>query len=293
MAVPKVVHCKVEPFDVYIGRGRGSKWGNPFSHKEGTTAKYKTNTREEAVEKFREWFLTQPDLVKALPELKGKVLACWCKPKACHGDVLLDLANNYTVDELLKMGKREGVKDMNIDKNKACAFTGHRPKDLVENIQNPYDETNPVILYVKKQLRFAIEHLIKEKGVTTFISGMALGVDTWAAEAVLDVKKRYPHIQLVAAIPFAGQDRKWPESSQFRYRDILRQADHIEIVCDGGYEPKKMQIRNEWMVDHAAFLIACWRGKSTGGTANCVRYAKKADHKPHIIHINPTLFRVA
>jgi len=88
---PKVVHCKKEEFDVYIGRG--SKWGNPFSHKEGTLAEHVVGSREEAIAKYEEYLLSNQELVDALPELKGKVLGCWCKPKACHGDVLLKLAN--------------------------------------------------------------------------------------------------------------------------------------------------------------------------------------------------------
>lgn len=86
----KVVHCKKEPYDVYIGRP--SVWGNPFSHKEGTKAKYKVATREEAIAKYEEWILNQPELVeRAKKELRGKVLGCWCAPLPCHGDVLLKL----------------------------------------------------------------------------------------------------------------------------------------------------------------------------------------------------------
>lgn len=81
-------HHKV-PYDVYIGRG--SIWGNPFSHMENTQAQFKVETREEAIEKYREWILTKPHLLKRLPELKGKKLGCYCHPKACHGDVLVEL----------------------------------------------------------------------------------------------------------------------------------------------------------------------------------------------------------
>lgn len=88
----KVVHCKKSNFDVYIGRP--SKWGNPFTHKEGTTAKFKCSTREEAVAKYKEWILTKPELLKDLHELKGKTLGCWCSPQACHGDVLLELSSS-------------------------------------------------------------------------------------------------------------------------------------------------------------------------------------------------------
>lgn len=89
----KVVHCKRKEYEVYIGRP--SKWGNLYSHKDNTIAKYKVESREEAVSKYREWILTQPDLLSSLHELKGKTLGCWCKPKACHGDVLAELADEY------------------------------------------------------------------------------------------------------------------------------------------------------------------------------------------------------
>jgi hypothetical protein len=79
-----VVHCKKEPYDVYIGRP--SKWGNPF--KIGPD-----ETREQVIEKYREYILSRPDLIASLHELKGKRLGCWCKPKACHGDVLAELAD--------------------------------------------------------------------------------------------------------------------------------------------------------------------------------------------------------
>ena len=88
----KVVHCKKEPFDVYIGRP--SRFGNPFSHRTGTAAQYVVPTREEAVRKYEEWLMSQPELVEAAKqELKGKILGCWCAPLACHGDVLLRIAN--------------------------------------------------------------------------------------------------------------------------------------------------------------------------------------------------------
>lgn len=87
----KVVHCKKQAYDIYIGRP--SKWGNPFSHKEGTLAKYKTDTRKEAIDKYREWILKGDGkhLLADLHELKGKTLGCWCDPLPCHGHILLEM----------------------------------------------------------------------------------------------------------------------------------------------------------------------------------------------------------
>lgn len=78
----KVVHCKKERYDIYIGRP--SKWGNPFIIG-------KDGTREEVIKKYELWIKKQPNLLCDLPELKDKILSCWCSPKLCHGDILIKL----------------------------------------------------------------------------------------------------------------------------------------------------------------------------------------------------------
>jgi hypothetical protein len=85
-----VVHCKRLPFDIYIGRP--SELGNPFSHKDGTQAKYKVTTREEAVAKYEDHLLSRLDLMIKLNKCKGKILGCWCSPLACHGDIIAKFA---------------------------------------------------------------------------------------------------------------------------------------------------------------------------------------------------------
>jgi hypothetical protein len=84
---------------VYIGHHQSqggwdlpeSKWANPFEiDKPGRP---RDGTREEVLAKYREYVLLAPELVAALPELRGRVLGCWCTPEACHGDVLAELAD--------------------------------------------------------------------------------------------------------------------------------------------------------------------------------------------------------
>lgn len=75
---------------VYIGRG--SKWGNPYSHLEGTTAEYVVDSREEAVRLYEEYVRSNQELYLSLPELVGKDLVCYCSPNLCHGEVLRKLA---------------------------------------------------------------------------------------------------------------------------------------------------------------------------------------------------------
>lgn len=82
----KVVNINKDNYDVLIMRP--SKWGNPYSHKEGTLAKFKTKTRKESIEKYEEYLLNNVELFGSLYELKYKTLGCCCKPKSCHGDIL-------------------------------------------------------------------------------------------------------------------------------------------------------------------------------------------------------------
>lgn len=78
----KVVNLRKEKYNTFIGRP--SKWGNPFNIG-------KDGTRKEVVEKYRSWILTQQNLLDDLEELRGKTLGCYCKPLACHGDILVEL----------------------------------------------------------------------------------------------------------------------------------------------------------------------------------------------------------
>jgi len=78
----KVVHCKKDFYDVYIGRP--SKWGNPFEIS-------LDQNREQVLEKYEVWLRGNEKLLADLEELRGKTLGCWCFPKPCHGNVLIKL----------------------------------------------------------------------------------------------------------------------------------------------------------------------------------------------------------
>ena len=138
-------------------------------------------------------------------------------------------------------------------------FTGHRPEKL--NISEKE---------VKDKLREAIGKSISD-GYTTFISGMARGVDMWAAEIVIEERKKNDNIKLICAPPYDGFEDPWSFIEKHRYNTILKKADYIKYVCEH-YSRQCFQIRNVWMVDHSVRVIAAYNGES-GGTKNTVRYA--------------------
>ena len=154
------------------------------------------------------------------------------------------------------------------------AFTGHRP-DKLPNKETGYKLPNPTYIHVCQQIEKHLKELQPEK----IISGMALGVDQWAANIAIKL-----HIPFLAAIPFIDQEKAWPASSQKTYHNLLSKATEKVIVCEGGYAAYKMQTRNCWMVDRCDKLIAVWDG-TPGGTGNCINYAKSINKK--IIYIDP------
>lgn len=102
------------------------------------------------------------------------------------------------------------------------------------------------------------------------ISGGALGIDQLWMEAALSLKMAVP---VTAALPFKGYDAKWPIVSRQEYQKLLDKCHLVKYISEPGYAARKLQIRNEWMVDNCDHLYAYWNG-TNGGTANCVRYAE-------------------
>lgn len=161
--------------------------------------------------------------------------------------------------------------------NKITHFTGHRPDKL--NGYSPND--NKQLLWKLNEV--IIDH-IETKGVSLFISGMALGIDMWSARIVLKLKEKYPHIQLICAVPCKNHPAKWGEESRKEWQYIIDRADKVVYVSNEPYTAWCMQKRNEWMSDNSDYVIAVW-DESPGGTGNCVRYAVKIEKD--ITYINP------
>ena len=141
-----------------------------------------------------------------------------------------------------------------------CCFTGHRP----EKLSLPESEVKAEL---EKEIRLAIAD-----GINVFITGMAPGVDIWAAEVVLELKEELP-LKLIAASPHPGFENRWPISWQKRYAAIMAKADFIKEVCSH-YSRGCYQIRNEWMVDSAELVIAYVK-YSWGGASKTLEYAKR------------------
>jgi len=173
--------------------------------------------------------------------------------------------------------------------------TGHRKIVPAGWTGNAWPEANNIpiiqhhILVYQKIYQYVREYALKQLSagkVPVFISGMALGADQLFATAVINLIQEGISRKLIAAVPFAGQEGKWPEKSKEVYRNLINHCSEVKYVSEPGYAAWKMQTRNCWMVDSATYVLAVWNGETSGGTWNCLSYAKT---KGVVIHqLNPS-----
>ena len=159
-----------------------------------------------------------------------------------------------------------------------CCFTGHRPVKLPWNV----NEDDPRCLSLKAQISSALEG-IYDTGYRTFLCGMAIGCDTYFAEAVLALKESHPDVILEAAIPCENQADKLTRKQQARYAGLISQCDRVTYVSHS-YSPGCMMKRNEYMIDSSSLLLACFNGKSSG-TMNTILYAERSGIQTIILDI--------
>jgi len=154
--------------------------------------------------------------------------------------------------------------------------TGHRPKYF----KNGYSEQHNKLLY-----NLFYNWLFKahsENTIDIYISGMALGVDIQSTKAALDLE-----IPVIAGVPFKNQDARWSVKQQAEYRHLLtlvKEVVYVDELTDsqylvknskpGLYNPYKLLLRNNWMIDQCTEVLALWNRNPEGGTYQAVKYAK-------------------
>ena len=163
-------------------------------------------------------------------------------------------------------------------------FTGYRPEKL------PFGESADDGLYLRfRETLYKVIKRLAERGYTDFISGVAMGFDTWSAEDVLSMKESFPEITLECAVPFPGQAAKWNMEDKIRRERIIENSDRVTITSPT-YSKSCFFTRNRYMVDRSSVVVCCFDGKS-GGTAYTVEYAKKKGKT--VIQINPSTLVVS
>ncbi len=171
---------------------------------------------------------------------------------------------------------------------KIC-ITGYRPNKLPPRYG--YNIHSAAYQGLAKVIQDVLKIALLSKQDTTLecISGMALGVDQLYVDLVGNHFKYWLRAcafkcLVTAAVPCRGQELKWPVTNREEYHKLLALCDKVHYVTNGSFTSTCMEERNRWMVDNSDAVIAVWDGKS-GGTANCIRYARS--RKKTVYYIDP------
>ncbi|MFG1872057.1 hypothetical protein [Micromonospora arborensis] len=150
-----------------------------------------------------------------------------------------------------------------------CA-TGHRPQHLTPDARD----------WSARELTRVAAKLRDEHGTRIGISGMALGVDTWWAHAVLAAG-----LQLWAYVPFPEQHKRWKPEDQAEWHRLLTLASRVRYFGQR-YDVRLLHARNDGMLLDAQAVTAVWLpGKKDGGTYSAVNKARRLRHP--VIHLDP------
>lgn len=162
---------------------------------------------------------------------------------------------------------------------KSCCFTGYRPEKFPFELNRRSKEFKQL----ENKLIDAVFSL-PDEGCYTFYTGMAMGFDIVAAEAVLLLRETYKKakINLICVVPFLEQSAAFSREWKRRYNNILGESDEVILLSDR-YHKSCYRKRNEFMVDNSDFVITWFDGKY-GGTRNTLCYAEKKGKK--IINLN-------
>lgn len=151
-------------------------------------------------------------------------------------------------------------------------LTGPRPQHLTDDSRT----------WVQAKLHDAARWLVEQRGTQVGISGMALGCDTWWAEAVLAAG-----LTLGAHVPFPQQPDRWTAQDQQVWRDLCGRADaaHSRTYADA-YSNQALHARNAGMLAASAAVVCVWcPNRREGGTYSAVRTAQQK--RMAGVHLDP------
>lgn len=163
---------------------------------------------------------------------------------------------------------------------KCCCFTGHRPAKLPWT----HDEWDWRCVALKERILVVLREMYR-KGCRHFITGMALGIDTYCCEGVLRLKQEYPDVLLEAAIPCLGQEARWKAKDRERYRRLLEQCD-LKTLVQTEHTAECMLRRDRYMVSRSDYVIGIYDGSSRGGTKATLSYAVQQQKNILLIDLN-------
>ena len=161
---------------------------------------------------------------------------------------------------------------------KRLVVTGYKQHEL-----GIFDEKNPGIRFIKKALENRFRALLDEGLEWVILSGQ-LGVETWAAEVVLEMKEEFPELKYAVLTPFLDQEKRWNETKQENYRMLIEQADFHRNLTSKPYEaPWQFIEKNKFFLRNSDGILIVYDEETDGSPKfikkEAERYAEKSDYQ--------------
>ncbi|PSL40409.1 putative phage-like protein YoqJ [Planomicrobium soli] len=161
---------------------------------------------------------------------------------------------------------------------KRLVVTGYKQHEM-----GIFDDKNPGIRFIKKALENRLRSLVDEGLEWVIVSGQ-LGVETWAAEVVIDMKKEFPELKYAVLTPFLEQEKNWNENKQEKYRTIIESADFHRSLTNKPYEaPWQFIEKNKFFLRNSDGILIVYDEETDGSPKfikqEAERYAEKADYE--------------
>lgn len=166
---------------------------------------------------------------------------------------------------------------------KRLVITGYKQHEI-----GVFDDKHPGVGYIKKALENHLIQLIEDGLEWVILSGQ-LGVETWAAELVIELKETYPELKYAIITPFLEQEKNWNDTKKEKYQMICAKADFHTSVTKKPYEGASQFIeKNKFIIRNSDGLLIIYDEENEGSPKFmkelALKYAERQDY--HIISIS-------
>ncbi|MBB5174514.1 SLOG family protein [Texcoconibacillus texcoconensis] len=164
------------------------------------------------------------------------------------------------------------------------AVTGYKPHEI--GIQS---NNHPQLPFLKRAVKKKLAAVIDDLGVEWVVVSGQMGVELWAAEALLDMKSDL-NVKLAVLKPFYHQDERWPDEWKVYYESVCQRADYTDTISKRPYDsPAQLRMKNEFIIEKTDGLLVLYDEWTPGSPSYYIEAAeKKAEYKMYdIMYLTP------
>lgn len=166
---------------------------------------------------------------------------------------------------------------------KRLVITGYKPHEL-----GIFNQNHPGIPIIKTAIQRKLIELIDDGLEWVILSGQ-LGVETWAAEVIIELQESYPDLKYAIITPFLDQEKNWNEEKQEKYEEILMYAEFYKSITNKPYEgPWQFIEKNKFFLRNSDGILLIYDEEKEGSPKYIKQlaesYAKNNDYAIFIVN---------